>query len=47
MDKLRNNQNLKANSGDVISTPGRAKTILPLPDDELNNNPNAQQNPSY
>jgi hypothetical protein len=47
MDKLRNNLNLKANSSNAISAPGGAKTILPLPDDELNNNPNAQQNPSY
>lgn len=47
MDKLRNNLNLKANSSDAISAPGGAKTILPILDEELNNNPNAQQNPTY
>ena len=46
MDLLRNNRNLKPDNG-AISAPGSDKVILPIPDDELNINPNAQQNPGY
>ncbi|WP_394974938.1 RagB/SusD family nutrient uptake outer membrane protein [uncultured Croceitalea sp.] len=46
MDLLRNNLNLKPDNG-AISAPGSDKVILPIPDDELNINPNAQQNPGY
>ena len=46
MDLLRNNKNLKPDNGDT-SAAGGNKTILPIPDDEINNNPNAVQNASY
>ena len=46
MDLLRNNMNLKPGGG-AVSAPGSDFVILPLPDDELNANPNAQQNPGY
>lgn len=46
MDLLRNNLNLKPGGG-AVSAPGSDLVILPIPDDELNSNPNAQQNPGY
>lgn len=48
MDLLRNRRNLKPDNG-ALSAFGADKTILPIPDDELNNNPNIrdQQNPGY
>ncbi|PRX56014.1 putative outer membrane starch-binding protein [Flagellimonas meridianipacifica] len=46
MDLLRNNQNLKPGGG-AVTAPGANFVILPIPDDELNGNPNAQQNPGY
>ena len=46
MDLLRNNLNLKPGGG-AVSAPGSDFVILPIPDDELNANPNAQQNPGY
>ena len=46
MDLLRNNKNLKPENF-PISAPGGNKTILPIPANEINMNPNAVQNTSY
>ena len=46
MDLLRNGRNLRP-AGTALSAPGGPKTILPIPEAELNNNPNAEQNASY
>lgn len=46
MDLLRNNLNLRPD-GAAISAPGANFVILPIPDDELNRNPQAVQNPGY
>ncbi|WP_440880436.1 RagB/SusD family nutrient uptake outer membrane protein [Tenacibaculum sp. C7A-26P2] len=44
MDLLRNNRNLRPDNG-VESAPGADKVILPIPDDEMNLNPNITQSP--
>jgi len=44
MDLLRNNLNLRPGGG-ALSAPGADKVIFPIVDDEINNNPNAVQNP--
>lgn len=44
MDLLRNNLNLRPEGG-AESAPGADKVIFPIVDDEINNNPNAVQNP--
>ncbi|HHC78413.1 MAG TPA: RagB/SusD family nutrient uptake outer membrane protein [Flavobacteriia bacterium] len=44
MDLLRNNLNLRPGGGPE-SAPGANKVILPIPDDEIVNNPNITQNP--
>ncbi len=46
MDLLRNLRNLRPDNG-AVSEAGGQKTILPIPDDELNNNGNITQNPGY
>lgn len=44
MDLLRNNRNLRPDNG-AKSAPGADKVILPIPDDEINLNPNITQSP--
>lgn len=44
MDLLRNNRNLRPGGG-AESAPGANKTIFPIVDDEITNNPNITQNP--
>ncbi len=46
MDLLRNGLNLKPDGG-AISAPGAPKTIFPIPNTELIQNPNITQNPTY
>lgn len=46
MDLLRNNRNLRPDNG-AVSAPGADKVIFPIVDDEIDNNPNISQNPSY
>lgn len=46
MDLLRNNENLRPDNG-AVSAAGANKVILPIPQIELDNNPNATQNTGY
>lgn len=46
MDLLRNGLNLRP-SGDPVSSAGGNFTVLPIPQSEINRNPNITQNPGY